>query len=205
MEVVKLPVGQLQSNCYIVWQTGEEDCVIIDPGDDADFIIRRINDLGLNPSQIVATHGHFDHVLAALELQLAFNIPFLIHEKDQFLLDRQRDTALHFTKVDAGPPPMKIQYIKEGTKLLLRNMTMQILHTPGHTPGSICLYSEQDDKIFVGDLIFSGGGVGRTDLSYANPVDLSKSIKKILDLPEQTVIYPGHGDETIVANERMYH
>jgi len=205
MEVVKLPVGQLQSNCYLIWQKGDSDAIIIDPGDDADFITRRINDLDLTPSQIVATHGHFDHIMAALELQLAFNIPFLIHEKDQFLLNRQRSTALHFTKVDPGPPPSKIQYIKEGTKLMLKNMSFDILHTPGHTPGSVCLYSEDNDKIFVGDLIFSSGGVGRTDLSYANPIDLSKSIKKILDLPEQTVIYSGHGDESIIANERMYH
>lgn len=201
----KLVVGQLQSNCYLLINTQINQLIIIDPGDDAEYIIQSINDTGATPQKIIATHGHFDHILAVTELQLAFNIPFLIHEKDKFLVKRLNETSKHFTGVESGPGPKINQFLTDGQKISLGNINFQILQTPGHTPGSICLYTQRKKLAFVGDLIFAGGGVGRTDFSYSNETELNKSLSKILKLPKQTIIYPGHGPESNIGQEKLFH
>lgn len=170
-----LIVGSMATNCYIV-----NDEIIIDPGDDAEYIMSHLTK---KPSMIVATHGHFDHIMAAYALQLAYNIPFYIHEDDIFLLSRMQSSARHFLglkDVDPPPTPSKIK-------------TPPFIHTPGHTPGSICL--KFSDTLIVGDTMFAGGGVGRTDFSYSDPRKLSISIKKIRSFPKNTRVLPGHGAE----------
>jgi len=194
LRLVRLEVGQLKSNCYLVWEKRGE-CVIIDPGDDADYIQRQVADNGLAPTQIVATHGHFDHVAAATELMLSYQIPFLAHRDDLFLIKRTRETTRHFVNFDPGPSPVPAQFIKDGDRLYLGAETLRVIGVPGHTPGSIALFHEPDRIIFVGDVIFAEGGVGRTDLGYANPLGLAGSIQKIKNLPGGTVVYPGHGEE----------
>lgn len=192
MEIQSVVVGQLQTNCYLVWDSKSLEAIIIDPGDDGDYIIRRIGDFNLLPKYIIATHGHFDHVLAVTELKLAFNIPFLIHQKDLFLYQRAGRTAKFFQKVAADVilPPDK--FIKEGDWLKFGREKLKVLETPGHTPGSISLYVP--GFLFSGDVIFAQGR-GRTDFSYSSEKDLEKSIKKIFSLPKDTIVYPGHGEE----------
>lgn len=179
MTIETLVVGQMATNCYIV------DGIIIDPGDDAEYIMSHLK---TKPTMIVATHGHFDHIMAAYALQLAYNIPFYIHKKDMFLLPRMQSSARHFlgiNDVDPPPTPTEIQEIP-------------FIHTPGHTPGSICL--PVGDVLFVGDTIFAGGVVGRTDFSYSDPKKLNTSIKKILSFPPKTHLFPGHGEATRLDN-----
>lgn len=174
MNVETLVVGQMATNCYIV------DGIIIDPGDDADYIISHLKS---KPAMIVATHGHFDHIMAAYALQLTYNIPFYIHEDDMFLLSRMQSSAQHFLglkEIDPPPVPSKMKKVP-------------FIHTPGHTPGSICL--EFNDILVVGDTMFADGGVGRTDFSYSDPHKLSASLKKIMAFPKGTRILPGHGKE----------
>ena len=178
-----LIVGSMATNCYIV------DGIIIDPGDDAEYIMDHVK----NPKMIIATHGHFDHIMAAYALQQAYNIPFYIHSDDMFLLKTMRSRAMHFLGLkDVDPPP---------TPTPIREI--EFIHTPGHTPGSICL--KFGDALFVGDTIFADGAVGRTDFSYSDREKLDQSIQTILSYPKNTKLYPGHGEETTVEAEITFH
>ena len=204
LRVKTIVVGQLQANCYLIFDSEKKEACIVDPGDDADYITRVITDEKVTPTQIIATHGHFDHIMAAAELQLAYNIPFLIHQKDEFLVKRMNETAEHFIGVKAGPSPRISANLEKGSKLNVDKSRIEIIETPGHTPGSISLYDKKAGFVFVGDLLFAGGGVGRTDFSYSNQRELDISIERILRLPEKTILYCGHGLETTVAEARQY-
>jgi len=192
MKIEKVIVGQLATNCYLLWDEEGLEAVIIDPGDDADYIIRRIGDFNLSPRFILATHGHFDHILGVTELKLAFNIPFLIHQKDLFLVKRAGKTAKFFTGIGEEPFLPPDGFIKEGDKIVFGKESLKVIETPGHTPGSVSFYSS--GFLFSGDLIFAEG-VGRTDFAYSSKEELQKSIKEVLKLPEETTIYLGHGEE----------
>lgn len=198
LKIRRLPVGQLQTNCYLVFDQKSAEAVIIDPGDDANYIIQMLADLDIKPTKIIATHGHFDHILAVAELKLAYGISFLLHPADKFLLKRMRSSAKHFLGIDPGPAPKVDKYLKEGEELKIGNCKLKIICTPGHTPGSISLYSKKIGVIFVGDVIFAGGGVGRTDYKYGNKQDLENSLKGLLKLPKNTVFYSGHGEEETI-------
>ncbi len=202
IKIRRLPVGQLQTNCYLVIE-GEE-VLIIDPGDDADYIMRIVTDEDVKPVAIVATHGHYDHVLAVTELKFSYQIPFLMHKKDEFLLRRMRSSAAHFGRIIADPPAKIDKYLKEDISLKIGNYKLKIVVTPGHTPGSISLYSKRSKAVFVGDLMFAQGAVGRTDFAYSNHADLVKSLNKILKLPKETKVYCGHGEETTIGDLRKY-
>ena len=204
LTIKTLEVGTLKSNCYLAIDDNTRDCLIIDPGDDADYIQRVIADAGANPVSIIATHGHFDHVLAGFELQTAYNVPFLIHKDDEFLLDRMQSSARHFTGVDAPPKPKINRNLIPGHTLRIGNYKLKIISTPGHTPGSVSLYCKEANVAFVGDLIFADGYVGRTDFKYASSEELNKSIQKILKLPEDLTIYPGHGKQTQIQPARLH-
>lgn len=190
--ILTLTVGQMASNCYIA------DNIIIDPGDDAEYISDKLTSERITPSAIIATHGHFDHIMAARALQLAYNIPFYIRSEDMFLVERMSETAKHFLGTTIMDPPPEVTPL-EGDPIV----GFSIFHTPGHTPGSICLVG--DGVIFTGDTIFADGGVGRTDHRYSSPEDLKQSIATVLRLPASTVIYPGHGDPSTVGEERGFH
>lgn len=225
MKIHTLPVGQLQTNCYLIEKNNE--CLIIDPGDDADFISDSILEKKLKPVAMLATHGHFDHVMAGFILQKNFNIPFYIDEKDQFLLDRIQETAQHFLGQNViAFSPEKISYLSVETGSLkapvstkISNFNFQIIPTPGHTPGSVSFYfqnprhpkldsgSHQEKShnlLFSGDLIFANGGIGRTDFSYCSFSDLQNSIAKVFTLPEDTIIFTGHGEITNIKQEKKY-
>ena len=189
-------VGQMQTNCYLVWCKKTRKVLIIDSGDDADFIINKIRDLDLTPVAIVVTHGHFDHVLAAEELRLTFGIPFAMHRTDLCIM---RNSAK-----SGGLVPKPDKFIKEGDWVDFGQEKLKVIETPGHTPGSISFYSKEDSLIFVGDLIFKYGGVGRTDFSYSNEKGLEESIEKILKLPKETIVYPGHGEKMKIEDWKGY-
>lgn len=195
MEVEKLTVGQMAENCYLVYDKINRETVIIDPGDDGDYLIRKIIDLKLKPVYIVATHGHFDHILAVLELKLAYKIPFLIHQADLFLLELAQQSAKHFLGIEVDPIPKPDKFFKDGDEIKFRTQKLRVMETPGHTSGSICLLGK--NVVFTGDTVFAEG-VGRTDFAYSSRDDLQKSLKKILKLPDKTLVYPGHGEETTI-------
>lgn len=194
MTIRKLTLGELQTNCYLVYDEKTKEGIIIDPADDANFISEQTLSLNVNPKFIVATHGHYDHILAAWELQLAFNIPFFIHKDDLFLVKNLNKSASHWSsRKIVERPPEKIDFLQEGESIVF----VKIIHTPGHTPGSVCLYNKEEKILFTGDTLFADG-IGRTDFSYSSAKDIKESVNKILSLPEETIIYPGHGENASI-------
>lgn len=204
MEILTLAVGRLQANCYISVDEKTSQAVIIDPGDDAEYISSQIIKKQLKPRLILATHAHFDHIMAAWELQTAFGIPFYLHKHDEFLLKRMRSSAKYFVGTEAGPLPIIDGYLSEGKSLKVGEFELQTILTPGHTPGGVSFYNLETKSLFVGDLLFQGGGLGRTDFIYSNPRDLVNSVDKIFLYPDNTVIYPGHGSQTTVGQEKDF-
>ena len=190
LTVEQLVVGQMAANCYVIYD-GKE-AIVIDPGDDGQYILSKI---GVPLVAIIATHGHSDHVTAAFEVQTALVAPFYIHARDIFFLNRMNVPR-------TNPPPTVTKTLSDGDILPLG---LHVIHTPGHTPGSITLYQPKSKIAFVGDVLFADGAVGRTDFSYSRPLDLSTSIKKILAFPTQTILYCGHGEPSTVGEQRGYH
>jgi hydroxyacylglutathione hydrolase len=203
MNILTIPVGQMQSNCYIVSEEKSQKCIIIDPGEDGEYIVSEILKKGWKPEKIIATHGHFDHIMSGFVVQNTLNIPFLINKDDEFLVNNMRDSARHFLGIESDPPPLIDGYIKAGEKILLGKEEFQVIVTPGHTPGSVCLYSKKEKIIFTGDLLFAYGGIGRTDFSYSNPIKMQESLKKVFSLPPDTIVYSGHGEETTIGREKV--
>ena len=193
MEIKTFVLGELQTNCYILINQNTNQCLIIDPADDANFISEQILRLGVKPIAIIATHGHFDHILASYELQLAFGVPFFVHQKDLFLVNNLLKNASFWTKRKiVEKSPLNIQDLASQGDAL-RGWQARVIETPGHTPGSVCLYFPKEKVLFTGDTLFADN-VGRTDLSYSSPLDLLASLKKLAKLPPETKIYPGHGE-----------
>jgi hydroxyacylglutathione hydrolase len=196
-------LGQLQTNCYLVWCQQTHESIIIDPADDADFISQQILNLALNPLCIVFTHGHFDHVLGSLELKLNFDLPIFMHKNDAHLLKTAQASAKYWLKHEVDPVPNDTLPISANTSLQVGKSTLKVIETPGHTPGSISLFANEPQPIlFTGDTLFKAG-VGRTDFKYSSPYDLQHSIEYLFDtLPENTICYPGHGESTTLLNEK---
>lgn len=200
LNIHRLVVGELSTNCYLLTEKKSRQALIIDPADAADFIETEISRLKLNPVAIIATHGHFDHNLAALELQLAYKIPYLIHEKDEFLLKNLTSSANYFLKTNEKFLPPKV----EGNlkyALELGKIKIEILPTPGHTPGSTCFYNKKTNFLLSGDTLFKDG-IGRSDFSYSSEKDLINSLKQLIKLPKDCLVLPGHGEETTIKNEK---
>ena len=203
--ILALPVGQLQSNCYLISDPQTRQTVIIDPGDSADYIERIISDNHLLPEQIFATHGHFDHIMAATELKLAYNIPFLINCRDRFLVNNMASSANHFIGIDPGPPPEINSCLDREKNIKIGSHKFNIIKTPGHTPGSICLYNKNHKILFTGDTLFADGGIGRTDFSYSSQEEIIRSLEMIFTLPDEIIIHPGHGRSSTVGEEKKNH
>ncbi len=193
LTVSQLVVGQMAANCYIV--SDGKAVIVIDPGDDGQYIMSKIN---LPVVAIIATHGHSDHVTAAFEVQTALGTPFYIHAGDIFFLDRMKVP-------NTDPPPTVTKTLSDGDTITIGTYSLVVMHTPGHTPGGIALCEKSSGIAFVGDVLFANGSVGRTDFSYSDPKKLSLSIKKILALPRETILYSGHGPQTTVDKERRVH
>ncbi len=205
IELVTLTVGQMKANCYLIIENNHRKCLIVDAGDDADYIETIIRNKGLLPQAILATHGHFDHLIAVLQLQLNFNIPFMIHKNDVFLVKNMRESARHFLGIDGGPSPIINGYLDKEIEINLGSLSLKVIETPGHTPGSVCLYSKKEGFVLCGDLIFAGGSVGRTDFSYSSKLKLEKSVRQIFGFPLDTVLLPGHGPKTRIKDETKFY
>lgn len=188
-------LGPLQTNCYLVADTITKDACLIDPGADPDHLKKIIAKEGLNLKFIVNTHGHGDHISA----NSFFNLPIFIHELDApFLSDPDRNMSRMFMGGIVSPPAARL--LTDGDTIRLGELEMKVLHTPGHTPGSISLVLE--DIVFTGDTLFEGS-VGRTDFAYGDEEKLFRSIRqKLLVLKDDTVIYPGHGESSTIGREK---
>lgn len=199
MQIRQFSLGALQTNCYFV--SHNHDLLIIDPGDSADFILEEIQRNNLDPVAFLATHGHFDHILAVGELQLSFKVSLYIFKKDLFLVKRLNETARYFLHYDPGAiKPSIVQELKSET-LLLGSFSLEVIPTPGHTPGSCSFYFKNENALFTGDTLFKEG-IGDYSHKYSSFSELKKSIQHLFRLPDETIVYPGHGASTTIADEK---
>ena len=195
LNYMRIIVGEMGTNCYLVW-SNDKTAVIIDPGDEGVEIAQTINELGLKPIAILLTHGHFDHILGVLDLQLIFKVPVAMGKEDIFLVNRAAAAAEYFLKKKIKVPTIKIVDLefKNFTNLQLGDETIEVIESPGHTPGGACFYAPKTGLLFTGDTIFANG-VGETSHLYSSKEDLYKSIEKILALPDKVKVLSGHGEE----------
>lgn len=205
-----LVLGQLETNCYIVWDEETKEGLVIDPADDGVGISEEIESKGIKLVGVVMTHGHFDHSLAALDLKLMYQVPIYISSKDKFLLDRQDETAKYFLKMELQTPNLvKIDKdLEEITEINFGESKLEVIKTPGHTPGSVCLYNkptlpslEKGGLLFSGDTLFKGLR-GRTDFKYGSTKKIYESLRKLMELPGDTDVFSGHGEPTTIGSEK---
>lgn len=201
MTIHTFKLGDLQTNTYVVEKEGK--AIIIDPADDASFITEELLRRRITPVGMYGTHGHFDHMLAVGELQLNFSIPFFLNEKDIFITKRVKKTAKYFHGYDpVFIPPQTITHLQNGLHSI-DLFVFNILHIPGHTPGSVAFYFPNDQLLFVGDTLFAGS-IGRVDASYSDKIAMRNSLNSLFQLPPETIVYPGHGELTSIGMEKKY-
>lgn len=189
-------IGALQNNCYLVADEVSGRAAVIDPGLECEPVLEAIRAARLTLECVVLTHAHFDHVSGS---DLFPGIPIVMHPDDVPLLQKVPETARFFGYTVAAPPaPSRL--VREGDRIRVGGVSLEVLETPGHTPGGISLLA--DEVVFVGDTLFAGS-IGRTDLSGGSYETLLRSIStKLLELPDTTVVYPGHGPSTTIGEER---
>jgi glyoxylase-like metal-dependent hydrolase (beta-lactamase superfamily II) len=194
-------IGPLETNAYLVVDEGSRQALLIDPGLESEGIYDVILEEGLKLSAIVNTHGHFDHVCGNAFFKAKTGTPILLHREDVAMVQQAAQQALSFGfQVPTPPPPDRL--LSEGDEVAIGKSRMRVLHTPGHTPGGICLCGE--GLVFVGDTLFARS-IGRTDLVGGSIEVLVASIRsKLLSLPDETAVYPGHGPPTTIGEERVH-
>jgi glyoxylase-like metal-dependent hydrolase (beta-lactamase superfamily II) len=195
------PVGPLQCNCSVIGDEATREGMVIDPGDDIDEILTLIRRHNLQIKQIVITHAHIDHVGGAMKLRAATGAPILLNQNDYALL-RMLDMQAAWLGM---PAPGKVeidQSVGSSDALKAGSLAATVLHTPGHTEGSVCLYFPAEKKLIAGDTLFAGS-IGRTDLPGGSFEKIIRSLHdKLLSLPDDTVVVPGHGPLTTIGEER---
>lgn len=200
MIIETLQLGPLATNCYIVHDEATGRAAVIDPGGDAQRVMSVLARHNLTLEAIIATHGHFDHVGAVHDLVLATGAQFLAGESELPVLKVTAEHALLLFGMSVPPPPVPDRLLRDGEDLMLAGARFRVAHTPGHSPGHVCLLG--DGVAFVGDVVFPGS-IGRTDLPGGDYETLMQAIAKhILSLPDETVLYSGHGPATTVGRER---
>ncbi|HMB16051.1 MAG TPA: MBL fold metallo-hydrolase [Pelovirga sp.] len=201
MIITSLPTGPLEVNCYLVGCKNTGKAAVIDPGGDVDSILELLWQHDLTLAMVINTHGHFDHIGANQALLEKTGCELLIHEDDAPLLQRAAEHAALFgLSTSRSPEPTRL--LKDGDTIELGDLRFKVIHTPGHSPGGICLHIE--DCLFVGDTLFNGS-IGRTDLPGGNHQQLINNIKtKLLCLADETKVYPGHGPATTIGEEKRH-
>ena len=201
IEVRKVVVEPLQSNCYLVWSRQSGEGVVIDPGGEGEKIIERIEQLGIKPEYILNTHGHGDHMAANSALKDRYGVPLLIHRHEApMLADPQLNMSAAYGLPVVSPEPDG--FLEEGGGVEFGGLRLEVLFTPGHSSGGVSLSGY--GVVFTGDTLFMGS-VGRCDLPGGDEDLLFSSIRdKLLTLPEETIVYPGHGGETTIGIEKRH-
>ncbi|GBE31143.1 putative metallo-hydrolase [bacterium BMS3Bbin05] len=196
--IKSLVVGQLEENCYVVYDESSGEAMVIDPGDEPDRIIDLISEDNLAVKYIVCTHTHFDHVGAIPELKKETGAKLIMHGDEKEVYAAAKDMAA-FWGYDIDELPEPDMFVREGDSVGLGSLKFEVLHTPGHSPGGICLYGE--GILFSGDTVFAGS-IGRTDFPGGSIDKMKDSFRRIISLPDETRILPGHGPATTVGAER---
>jgi hydroxyacylglutathione hydrolase len=196
-----IPVGPLQCNCSVVGDEGTREAMVIDPGDEINEIMALVQKHGLAVKKIVITHAHIDHVGGAMKLRQLTGAPILLNQNDYALL-KMLDVQAAWVGM-ATPGKVEIdQPLADGDKVRAGSLEASVLYTPGHTEGSVCLYFPTQQKLIAGDTLFAGS-IGRTDLPGGSFEKIMSSLhQRVLALPDETLVVPGHGPLTTIGDER---
>jgi hydroxyacylglutathione hydrolase len=198
MIIRSLVVGPLENNCFIIADENTKDGLVVDPGDEPDRILDLINKNSFNIKYIVCTHAHFDHVGAVPDLKKETGAKIVIHRDELEIYKSTKDQAAIWG-YELDPLPEPDMFVSEGDKIEVGDLRFEILHTPGHSPGGICVYGE--GILITGDTLFAGS-VGRTDFYGGDMEKLKRSFRRLLSLSDKIKVLPGHGPETTIGQER---
>ena len=198
--VETIPVGPLQCNCTILGDLVSRKAIVVDPGGDAEILLERLVELNLQVERIIHTHAHLDHFLASGKMKEATGAKLALHHEDLFLWDMLEDQCRMFGIPFETPPPPD-QWLENEEEIDLNDLQGKALHTPGHTPGSMCFLFESQKLLIAGDTLFQGS-IGRTDLWGGDFKKIEKSIQeKLYTLDEETSVITGHGESTSIGHE----
>lgn len=198
--VETIPVGPLQCNCTILGDLVSRKAIVVDPGGDAEILLERLVELNLHVERIIHTHAHLDHFLASGKMKEATGAKLALHREDLFLWDMLEDQCRLFG-IPFEPPPPPDQWLENEEEIDLNDLQGKALHTPGHTPGSMCFLFESQKLLIAGDTLFQGS-IGRTDLWGGDFKKIEKSIQeKLYTLDEETSVITGHGESTSIGHE----
>lgn len=195
-------LGLIGTNCYLVFDDEKKEAVIIDPADNGALILNQCRELDVVPRAVLLTHGHFDHICAVPDLVRAFRIPVYAGEKETEIL---KDPSLNLSAAyGQGVSIRQVEPLSDGQELSLLGRTWKVLATPGHTGGSVCYYLPKDKVLFSGDTLFNES-YGRTDFPTGSSRELADSVvNRLLTLPEEVNVYPGHESQTTIGHEKKY-
>ena len=199
MKVQTITVGAFQENCYLVVDDRSNRAVIVDPGSEGDRLIEAIDSSGAELEAIWITHAHVDHVGAIAAVKRKWDVPIYLHPLDRRLYEAASRQAQVYGVPFEEPPAPDLEFV-DGQRVKVGDQEMSVMHAPGHAPGHVVIHG--NGIALVGDCLFAGS-IGRTDLPFSNPPQLAASLEKISALAPETVVYPGHGMDTTIAQERQ--
>jgi hydroxyacylglutathione hydrolase len=195
------PVGPLQCNCSVIGDSTTREAIVIDPGDDIERVIAAFEKHNLTVKQIVITHAHIDHVGGAMKLKKLTGAPILLNENDTALL-KMLDMQAAWVGMKSSGAVAIDSSLSSGDKISVGDINANVIHTPGHTEGSVCIYFPAQEKLIAGDTLFAGS-IGRTDLPGGSFDKIMRSLhREVLALPDETLVVPGHGELTTIGEER---
>ena len=199
MNVETITVGAFQENCYLLVEDATNRAVIVDPGSEGDLLVAAVERSGATLDAIWITHAHVDHVGAIASIKRKWDVPVYLHPLDRRLYDAAaRQAEVYGVPFEEPPPPERD--FSDGQLVKVGERELTVMHVPGHAPGHVVIHGE--GIALVGDCLFAGS-IGRTDLPFSNPPQLAASLEKISALPPETIVYPGHGSETTIGQERV--
>ncbi|MBQ9362190.1 MAG: MBL fold metallo-hydrolase [Bacteroidaceae bacterium] len=208
LRIKNFSVNPLEVNCYVVSDETNE-AILIDPGcfaeSEWDDVAQYIRDNGLTLKHNLLTHAHFDHIMGCYFVERDFNVRPELHTEDVSLYNILDQQALQFfgIRLKTKPAPVIERCLNEGSTISFGHHTLEVLHTPGHSPGGVCFYCKEENAVFTGDTLFLGS-MGRTDLTGGDTAQIYASLNRLAQLPDNTVAYPGHGPSTTIANEKRW-
>lgn len=202
LKIGRIVLGVCQTNCYFVYEEGEHKALVFDPADKGGYIYDKLNEKGFTVEGILLTHGHFDHIWGVKELKERSGAKVYAYEEEKEVCE---DAAVNYSENTGRTCEIKADvYVKDGEEISIAGMTCRLLATPGHTKGSCCYYFENDKILLSGDTLFQES-VGRTDLPTGSMSALVRSVReKLMPLPEDVRVYPGHGEATSIGHEKKY-